>query len=626
MSNPFKKRATEYVLDAASLLPLVSARPIEDFLDRDRDALFEKLSVIVGTPGCGKTTIARILEFETLAALNAQPSMNEDLTDVLRTTGVLAGSHPSVIAYRLAMTTNFRNIWELPYQDSLKAALLRAYVQSRAVLGWFRQMQDAGVAIDNISVDLREDSESAATVLHARSGGEFYEYAKEVDLAIFKIVTALIAPPEDAMASLLNTRYDVFEELKGFRIPISEGRESAALRPMIIIDDAHELHPSQFAQLREWLQSRVISVARWIMCRPDVVAPEDYRDALTKESAAENGLTPGTAPGRDYLLKLMQLGARESKRFKLVARDVANRYIAGIPELARRGISDIRQVLDQATARLPEGEVKQLTAAIEKLARQAKFGESLIKSLDDRIPGHVVREERLKALLILLNREKNRTPQMALIGEQRDTPITDDRATRADVVDGARIQLLHEFDRPYYFGSDKLSEASNANIEQFIRLCGTLVDELMARIVRGHKAELSARSQHDALVKQADLVIKAWDFPYHVAVRGLVERIADQCLQRTLLPNAPLDDGANAIGIPQEEMDRVLRRSERLTRVLHFAFAYKALVFVPQYRCKNRVWCLLELGSLPCLKHGLTLRRGGFIEDTLTGLESLVPE
>ncbi|MGU1642417.1 hypothetical protein ACSEQ8_15900 [Pseudomonas aeruginosa] len=73
-------------------------------------------------------------------------------------------------------------------------------------------------------------------------------------------------------------------------------------------------------------------------------------------------------------------------------------------------------------------------------------------------------------------------------------------------------------------------------------------------------------------------------------------------------------------------MDQVLARSERLTRVLHYAFAYKALVFVPQYRCKGRVWCLLELGAIPSIAYGLTLRRGGFIEDTLSGLQSLLKE
>ena len=91
------------------------------------------------------------------------------------------------------------------------------------------------------------------------------------------------------------------------------------------------------------------------------------------------------------------------------------------------------------------------------------------------------------------------------------------------------------------------------------------------------------------------------------------------------MPNAPLGDGANAIGIPQNEMDKILKRDGRLSRILHFAFAYKAIVFVPQYNCKNKVWCLLELGALPSMVYGLTLSRGGFIEGNLRTLQDMLP-
>jgi hypothetical protein len=33
--------------------------------------------------------------------------------------------------------------------------------------------------------------------------------------------------------------------------------------------------------------------------------------------------------------------------------------------------------------------------------------------------------------------------------------------------------------------------------------------------------------------------------------------------------------------------------------------------------CQGKVWCLIELGGIPCLSFGLTLKRGGFIKSTL---------
>ena len=207
----------------------------------------------------------------------------------------------------------------------------------------------------------------------------------------------------------------------------------------------------------------------------------------------------------------------------------------------------------------------------------------------------------------------------------REEPVTDERMAASSLIEGARIQLMHQFDRPYYYGMDKLIAASNANIEQFIRLAGALVDEVLARVIRDKSPDLAPKAQHSALVSQATQAMNEWDFPYNAVVRELVRKIAARCVERSLRPNAPLDDGANAIGIPQDEMDKVLKRYERLARVLHFAFAYKALVFVPQYNCKGKVWCLLELGALPSMASGLTLHRGGFIEDTLSGLQSMLP-
>lgn len=634
MDNPFKKRRTELITDRRTLLSLVSPAPIEEFFRLDRTELIDKLALVVGTPGCGKTTIAQVVEFESLSTLCQATGtpINKDLVDVLTINGLIKESLPAVIGHRLAMTTNFRDIWELPYSEQTRTALLRAFVQSKAVLGWFRQLEGMGISTNDIEIVMGANSESVVAVTGADDPNTFRQYARDIELAIFRVVTSLVPPDENEMASgFLNTSYDVFEVLTGVRVrswPSSPGGPPALLRPMMIIDDAHELHPEQFLQLRDWLKSKAMGVSRWLMCRPDVVSADDYRDALAKDVAAEEDMTPGSTRGRDYLIKLMQLGPSKEKRFKPIATDITNRYIAGIPEFARRSLRELRPMLSQNTVALPDGQMKQLQDQIDKLAKDSRFSKSLVDTLRARIPATARPDEALAALRILMHRERNRTPQMGLLPDDavREEPVTDERKAAASLIEGARIQLMHQFGRPYYYGMDKLIAASNANIEQFIRLAGGLVDEVLARVIRDRSPDLVPKAQHTALVSQATQAMNEWDFPYNAVVRELVKRIAERCVERTLRPNAPLDDGANAIGIPQDEMDRVLHRHERLARVLHFAFAYKALVFVPQYNCKGKVWCLLELGALPSMAHGLTLHRGGFIEDTLSGLQSMLPK
>jgi hypothetical protein len=632
MDNPFKKRATEYVADANTLLPLVSPTPIEEFFKAEGNGLLEKLTIVVGTPGCGKTTIARVIEFESLAALVRAPlDINKELASVLTDLKIIQDNTPSLLAYRLPMTTNFRSIWDLPYPEGLRATLLRAYVQSKSVLGWFRQLESVeNIDINQIEIVIRSDSESARRVMRANSPVQFREYAREIELSIFKVITSLVAPGEQELANIINTKYDVFEYIELIRIKnwvTDSDLPYAELRPMAIVDDAHELHPAQFTQLRDWLKNRNIRVGRWVMCRPDVVSSEDYRDAMAKDATEESEQKHGTTQGRDYFLKLMQLSSRNAKRFKHVARDISSRYLSGIPELSRRSVKHLSTVLDHNKVSISATQLKQLEESNIIFAKNNRLAPTVLTSLSSRISSPASADEAAAALRILLHRENNRTPQLGLLDDvQHEEPVTEERSVSSSLLEGARIHLLHQFDRPYYFGMDKLADASNGNIEQFIRLSGALIDELLTRVVRGRTPELSAKTQHETLTKQAVHIMEEWDFPYHSLVKDVIHAIALRCREKTLLPNAPLDSGANAIGIPQEEMDKVLSRSERLTRVLHFAFAYKALVFVPQYKCKGKIWCLLELGAVPCLAYGLTLRRGGFIEDTLSGLQSLIGE
>jgi hypothetical protein len=92
------------------------------------------------------------------------------------------------------------------------------------------------------------------------------------------------------------------------------------------------------------------------------------------------------------------------------------------------------------------------------------------------------------------------------------------------------------------------------------------------------------------------------------------------------LPNAWIGAGANAYGIPQSEFESLAADYPDLARILHFGLAYNALSLNPRYPCKNKEWCLIELGGIPILRFGLTLRRGGFIEGTVDELKRMVGE
>src|SRR5207237_7919556 len=71
VDNPFQRRATEFLRDDEAFLAIVSPEPVTFFLKKPGEArrLYDRLVLMRGTPGSGKTTLARLFEYPSLAAL-----------------------------------------------------------------------------------------------------------------------------------------------------------------------------------------------------------------------------------------------------------------------------------------------------------------------------------------------------------------------------------------------------------------------------------------------------------------------------------------------------------------------------------------------------------------------------
>jgi hypothetical protein len=119
-------------------------------------------------------------------------------------------------------------------------------------------------------------------------------------------------------------------------------------------------------------------------------------------------------------------------------------------------------------------------------------------------------------------------------------------------------------------------------------------------------------------------MIAGWNFPESDLVRQLANGIAQECVRKSLEPNASLGGGASAIGIPMAEFNRITQDQPDLARVLQFGVAYNVFALVPEQRAKNKDWCLIELSGPILLSHGLTLQRGGFLERRVADVERIV--
>ncbi|WP_447942968.1 hypothetical protein [Microbacterium aurum] len=629
MANPFEKRATEYLRDDEAFLSVVSPEPLGTFFHKParEDRLFDRLVLIIGTPGSGKTTMTRLFQYPAIRTLLQNDSLDayRPLIASLTQAGAIRNGIPAIVGARIPLESEYREFWEFPYPNELKLGLMTAIIQARAVLSWIQNLQASGIALSDIEIVPREGAGAATVAIGGTDASAVLEKAREMELAIYEISAALIPPKVDAFSEVAVTAYRPFDVIDTIRVT-SDGC-AMELRPLIILDDAHSLHAEQFDLLRQWLARRELKVARWVITRFDALTPHQVL------------LSPVISNDREITFIKMQNDNRRANdraAFRKMARDMSSRYLRRMDTFNRRGLNELGSMLSTAPEPFPPGKLDRLRAHIDVVQRRTHVTAARRAELQDKVDAYFgtsgQEEVRLATLEVTMERYMKRTKaqaaQLDLFADldsfdpDPSKPITVD----AGVVGGAEIHLLHEYDRPYYFGIDALCDASSENAEQFLQLAGVLVSQLETKLIRGSQITLTAREQNRLLRERAGQMIQEWDFPHARLVRALTEKIAAQCVVKSLEPNAPLRGGAVAFGVLQDEFDRIPTTNPRLAQILQFAVAYNAVTLVQGHRTKGQTWCLIELGGVVLLKHGLTLSRGGFLERAVNDLVDALDE
>ena len=638
MDNPFERRATEFYRDDEAFLAIVSPEPVTLFLKKSGQAnrLYDRLVLIRGTPGSGKTTLARLFEYSSLAALlrNSEFSGYKALADALSDCKAINDEQPTVLGCRLPLESDYRDFWEFPYPEHIKLGLMMALVQARAVLGWFRHLTAAGVELKDIEIVPRVGNENVVEVIGGIKGTEIVNRARSVEKALYNVMGALIAPEKDELPREATTAYQPFNIIEYIQISFEseDPKPTLTLHPLVILDDAHVLHPDQFRVLQHWLARRELLIARWVIARLDVLLPQEALAAVTKDrSDAAN--YPGLSQDRETEVILLQSsGPRRENRtkFRNMAKDMARRYLRQMPLFSSRNLTVLGDLLNNEEVKLTPSECRRLKDSVYATQRRLKIADSRRETFETEIAEfqvggrQVAKDIGLAMLAILLHRYDKRRVIPDLF-EAEDAPEPSRPVSvNTSVYEAARLHLLHKFNRPYYFGFDDLCDASSENAEQFLQLAKILVESSATQIIRSKPASLAVVDQHRLLRQRGEKIIEGWSFPEHLLVRRLVTTMAEQCVEVTKQPNGGLTP--NAFGILQEEFTKLHDKHPELARVLQFGVAYNAVTLIPYRSCKNKVWCLIELGGMVVLKHGLTLKRGGFIESSSKELSAMLQE
>ncbi len=636
--NPFEKRASEYIRDDLAFLPYVTPEPLLTFLESyaKTKSLLERLVLLIGAPGSGKTTLARLFTFPTLTTLVKTESLDQhaSLTDALTKCGALVdGSKPAVAGCRIPMESGYRGCWDLPYSDDVKNKLLFSLIQSRTVLAWLRGFEQAGFALHRITLVPRVDAAAALEAIGGTELEKVREVAKGVERETYAVTASLSPPPADRLPQAATAAYNPFDVIEAFEIPGVE--DKIRLRPLLICDDANILHPRQLEALVRWLARRELRIGRWILMRLDALRPHEVL-------RPDNGVmsdSPGLDIRRETAVIWMQ-GHTDTDRkrarldFRRIASDMARRYLAQMPVFARRHFTNLEQLLETDPPQLPSGKLRALTDSIATTQR-LQIGQERRREISGAVDQYFASESArikrvdtpdLRAAMerILLERYLRRVPQGALFGEERDPEPNNPLSASRDVELGARLQLYHQHDRPMFYGFEALCDAASENAERFLHLASPLVTQLEAQLIRDGTTRVSASIQGKLLKERANRILKEEDFPERTRVLKLADHVAAQCLEKSMEPNASLGHGANAWGIPQDEFDQIPNSNRDLARILQYGTAYNIFGIIRDYGTKKKVWTLIELTGTYSLARGLTLGRGGFLERRLSDLLSAI--
>ena len=632
MANPFLRRATEYVRDDASFLALVSPAPLTTFLTRNKhkDDMFEVPVRIIGAPGSGKTMLATLAEFKMVEAILKDPTIptNRELASALEAAGFLEDGKPRVAAVRLPMESEYRDFWELPYEPAIKAKLAFWLVQARAMLGLIRNLTANHTRdLDGITFVARASFEAQVEQIGGLTAKGVRTRALAVQKAIYSVAAGLRPPILEELPPDATAPYAPFDAIK--QIKIDWEGESITVSPLVMLDDVHALHPDQLDKMFETLSHREMKFGRWMMMRLDALSPSSVLRA------------PGAQPshnrskGRDFVDIHMQGQSdrgSERRQFRSMALDMANRYLPLVQALNSRNATDFARLVPGEPPSLTPSRLKDLSEALYRDQQKLEITEARRSEIEGLVLTYLAasksyddgKEVHLAMSRILMHRHAIRLARStpSLFGDLDPDPKNPVKAN-AGVADGARLHLHAKYERPFHYGVEELCDASNENAELFLQFAGALVARIETRAIRSQELPLPPSVQESALVEKATAVMDGWSFPYARRVRAMVDAIGVECLEESLQPNAPLGPGANAVAIPEGEMKQLLSSEDDLSLVLKHAIANGAINVQREYPQGGKLWSLIELTGTICLVHGLTFKRGGFLERNLEYLREV---
>lgn len=609
--NPFRLRASEQMGDTVSFLRNFGAAAVELL----PPSVWDRLVVLRSAPGGGKTSLMRLFTFESLSVLHQRRDEFPVLVEQLEQFDALSSEGPRHLGVLLNLNRDYPALLDLDLRPEqlnalffrlLDARILRAVVHT---VSSYHALEDlAQLRLAPVNGDAEGDV--AIDAFGELNGRALVEWARRNERAALRQLDSLLpvplefdgepVPPLASLQLLSRTRIRVREQ-------------ELSLRPLVMLDDGHELGRSQRAALLERLVDRSLDLGRW------------YSERL--EALEDDDLLVGDTQGRDYELVDLEAKARESQgRYERMMLDIGNRrarpYLREYAQLEQT-FTDLVSVDEHEL--LKDKEEVVLGALRERLEQLASEHERFRGWVDETSDARGYEGALLLRALEIAVRRDLRRPQTALFEVSRR--YDEFEAQRARVVPAARHFLAREFKLPYYAGPDILARLGSENAEQFLRVAGDVFEQMLGHITLRELPHVSALEQ-DAVVRRAS--DRYWrELPQRVSrgrqVQRLLVAIVELCQADTFRDTAPYSPGVTGTALLMSGRDRLvdpevraaLPGAQELYEALTAALIDNVVTIKLEYSVKNQRVMVIYLNRLLCPRFNLPLARGGFRERKL---------
>jgi hypothetical protein len=446
-------------------------------------------------------------------------------------------------------------------------------------------------------------------------GDKLFAWASEIETALFEAfdsfsVSEVRLPSQREMFS--------FEWLS--RLSIACLDNDFPTSRLLMIDDAHDLHPNQRRLLIDEAVKSRAGIGIWLAERLQSLDPDQM-------------LSEGALGGRDYsaYVRIERAWSQSQKAFEKFVAGIGDRRVAMADDVHYRSIG---QLLG-SRIELGTPERQRLLEATDRYrgpfidGTQATFYQPLIRAIESgELSDPLEVAIRWCALSIIAERDRRKVQKAFEFIDT--TPRDPDDVLSSQLRGAAELFVSSECRLPYYYGLHRLAEESSWNVDQFLRLSGDFFEEISAAVIVGEPRELSPQKQEQRLIRVADSAFSEIELrvPLGVEVQRLIDGIGRLASSITRQPNAPYAPGVTGIGLAVQDKARLIAALPKISDgdgKLAFAIATclanNLLEPRDDVRSKGQQWYVLYLNRLLCVKYRLPLSYGGWRPVTLESLE-----